>query len=74
MTQMTGSTVDAMAEAVEHACVVIVCMSKRYKESPNCQLEGKYAMSMRKARPRRKTLPIMTAAARRVCRSQQLSS
>ena len=42
--QMRGSTVDAMAAAVENACVVLMGVSREYKESTNCRLEAQYAM------------------------------
>ena len=49
--QMGGSTLQAMAEAVENAAVVLVCMSEKYKESPNCRtgesgvwLEGQHGL------------------------------
>ena len=32
-----GSTLEAMALAVEKAAVVLVCMSQKYKNSPNCR-------------------------------------
>lgn len=32
-----GSTLQAMAEAVEQADAVLMCMSEKYKESPNCR-------------------------------------
>jgi hypothetical protein len=32
-----------MAEAIEAANVVIICVSKQYKESANCRMEAKYA-------------------------------
>ena len=35
--QMGGSTLAAMADAVEKASVVLVCMSQKYKDSPNCR-------------------------------------
>ena len=35
---MSGSTLEAMAEAVEKASVVLICMSQKYKNSPNCRL------------------------------------
>ena len=35
---MTGSTVEAMAEAIEKAWVVVCFVSKDYKESANCKL------------------------------------
>ena len=34
---MGGSTLEAMARAVENALVVIVCASEKYKMSPNCR-------------------------------------
>ncbi len=39
--QMSGNLNDAMAEAVENAAVVVMCMSQYYKESTNCK-RGKY--------------------------------
>lgn len=41
--QMSGSTLSAMAEAVEGSEVVIVCLSSKYQNSKNCRLEGEYA-------------------------------
>ena len=35
--QMGGSTLQAMADAVEGADVVLICMSNKYKNSPNCR-------------------------------------
>ena len=46
--QMGGSTLDAMAKAVENSSVVLVCVSERYKESPNCCAEAKNAFQLRK--------------------------
>ncbi|KAJ7372095.1 hypothetical protein OS493_020519 [Desmophyllum pertusum] len=46
--QMGGSTLEAMAKAVENASVVLVCVSQRYKESPNCRSEAEYAYQLRK--------------------------
>ena len=46
--QMGGSTLEAMAKAVEDAAVVLVCVSQRYKESPNCRSEAEYAYQLRK--------------------------
>ena len=40
---MCGSTIERMAEAVELSSVVIVCVSRQYKESANCRMEAKYA-------------------------------
>ena len=33
--QMGGSTLEAMASAVENAAVVLICYSRKYKESVN---------------------------------------
>ncbi|EGD72038.1 hypothetical protein PTSG_00055 [Salpingoeca rosetta] len=45
---MSGSTLDAMATAVEGACAVIVCLSSEYKESAACRSEGEYAFNLKK--------------------------
>ena len=37
---MSGSTLDAMAAAVENAHCVLICITERYKASANCRLEG----------------------------------
>ena len=38
---MAGSTLQAMAEAVENADIVLLCYSQKFKTSPNCRL-GKF--------------------------------
>lgn len=47
---MGGATQDRMAEAVELSSHVIVCVSRIYKERPNCRFEAQYAnkLSLRK--------------------------
>ncbi|KAL3892371.1 hypothetical protein ACJMK2_004582 [Sinanodonta woodiana] len=45
---MGGSTLQDMAEAVENASVVLVCYSRKYKDSPNCRAEAEYAFEERK--------------------------
>jgi hypothetical protein len=45
---MHGSTLECMAHAVEQSCVVIICMSEKYKQSPNCQSEAEYAYRLKK--------------------------
>ncbi|KAK7464062.1 hypothetical protein BaRGS_00037950 [Batillaria attramentaria] len=40
---MAGSIVQCMAEGVENAFVVIICMSQKYKDSINCRQEASYA-------------------------------
>ena len=46
--QMGGSTLEAMAKAVEDSSVILVCVAKKYKESPNCRSEAEYAYQLRK--------------------------
>ncbi|XP_060064487.1 uncharacterized protein LOC132544855 [Ylistrum balloti] len=45
---MEGSTLDAMARAVENADVVLVCFSQKYKDSDNCRAEAEYAFQKKK--------------------------
>jgi hypothetical protein len=45
---MHGSTLDCMAHAVEQSCIIIICMSEKYKQSPNCQSEAEYAYRLKK--------------------------
>ncbi|KAK7092888.1 uncharacterized protein [Littorina saxatilis] len=45
---MTGSTLEAMALAVERASVVLICMSDKYKASPSCRTESEYIFRLRK--------------------------
>jgi len=46
--EMQGSTLEAMAQAVEKCNVFLMCMSQGYKASPNCRAEAEYAFQMRK--------------------------
>lgn len=39
---MSGDTDDVMADAIQHAEAVIICVSPQYKESINCRSEAKY--------------------------------
>ncbi|KAK6960558.1 hypothetical protein BgiMline_035771 [Biomphalaria glabrata] len=45
---MGGSIIQAMAEAVEDANLVILAMSQLYKDSPNARAEAEYAFQLRK--------------------------
>ena len=40
LTNMKGSTMDAMSDAIEGADVMLYGVSLRYKESTNCRLEA----------------------------------
>ena len=44
---MTGSTLDAMAAAVEGASCALLCISEKYKASASCRLEGNYVHEQR---------------------------
>ena len=44
--EMGGSTLESMARAVENASVVLVGVSQKYKESPNCR-SGDYKETFR---------------------------
>ena len=46
--EMGGSTLETMAKAVENSSVVLVCVSERYKESPNCRSEAEYTYKLGK--------------------------
>ena len=46
--QMGGSTLETMAKAVENSSVVLICVSERYKESPNCRSEAEYTYKLGK--------------------------
>lgn len=37
--QMGGSTLEAMAGAIDQSSVILFCFSQPYKESPNCRME-----------------------------------
>eukprot|EP00026_Physarum_polycephalum_P005612 Phypoly_transcript_05647.p1 GENE.Phypoly_transcript_05647~~Phypoly_transcript_05647.p1 ORF type:complete len:615 (-),score=88.60 Phypoly_transcript_05647:6-1850(-) len=45
--QMGGSTLEAMSHAIEQSELVLLCMSQKYKDSPNCRLEGEYCINRR---------------------------
>ncbi|XP_041350494.1 uncharacterized protein LOC121369460 [Gigantopelta aegis] len=45
---MSGSTLEAMALAVEKAAVILICMTEKYKESPSCRTESEYVFRLRK--------------------------
>eukprot|EP00746_Dinoflagellata_sp_MGD_P085931 gnl/MRDRNA2_/MRDRNA2_33999_c0_seq2.p1 gnl/MRDRNA2_/MRDRNA2_33999_c0~~gnl/MRDRNA2_/MRDRNA2_33999_c0_seq2.p1 ORF type:complete len:1053 (-),score=198.52 gnl/MRDRNA2_/MRDRNA2_33999_c0_seq2:238-3396(-) len=44
-----GGVDEIMALAVEKAALVVICVSRPYKESANCRMEGQYANRERKA-------------------------
>ncbi|XP_070554353.1 uncharacterized protein [Ptychodera flava] len=46
--KMGGSTLEAMAEAVQGADVVLICMSEKYKYSNPCRSEAEYTYKLNK--------------------------
>lgn len=46
--QMHGSTLEAMAEAIEGSWVVVCGVSQAYKNSAACRVEGEYAFTAKK--------------------------
>ena len=46
--QMKGSTVDTMALAVEGSEVMLIGVSRAYKESSNCRMEAQYGLQKKK--------------------------
>jgi hypothetical protein len=46
--QMKGATVDTMALAVEGSALVLIGVSRAYKESSNCRMEAQYALQKKK--------------------------
>lgn len=46
---MTGSTLEAMALAVEKSAVVLIGMTQKYKDSPSCRSEAEYIYKLRKS-------------------------
>ena len=46
--QLQGSTLNAMADAVERASSVVICVTKHYKESSACRMEADYAYQLQK--------------------------
>ncbi|KAK3578382.1 hypothetical protein CHS0354_025476 [Potamilus streckersoni] len=46
--RMGGSTLEAMADGIENSAVVLICMSEKYKQSPDCRTEGEYTYKLRK--------------------------
>ena len=45
---MHGSSIDAMAQAVENSMCVLMCVTEKYRQSNPCQGEAKYAYQLNK--------------------------
>jgi len=46
--QMGGSTLEAMANAIEKSRIICVGFSQKYKASPNCRMELEYSLQLQK--------------------------
>ncbi|CAD5118691.1 DgyrCDS7375 [Dimorphilus gyrociliatus] len=53
--QMTGSTLEKMAEGIEESGLIVVALSESYKMSPSCRAEAEYMFKLQKP-----FVPIMT--------------
>jgi hypothetical protein len=40
--------VDSMAECIDSALCVLICVAEKYKQSKNCKLEAEYVMKLEK--------------------------
>jgi hypothetical protein len=45
---MQGSSLEAMADAIENSHCVLMCMTEAYKQSTNCRAEAEYAFQLKK--------------------------
>ncbi len=43
---ISGSSLESMANAIENSFCILVCMTEKYKQSPNCRAEGEYAFQL----------------------------
>ena len=43
-----GSSLESMAKAIEECSCVLMCMTEKYKQSPNCRLEAEYSVKLNK--------------------------
>ena len=46
--QIHGSSLESMAKAVEESKCILMCMTEKYKLSPNCRLEAEYSLQLNK--------------------------
>jgi len=46
--EIHGSSLDAMAKAVENSFCVLMCVTEKYRQSVNCQAEAQYAFRINK--------------------------
>ena len=46
--RISGSSLESMALAVENSFCVLICMTEKYKQSPNCRAEAEYTFTLNK--------------------------
>ena len=46
---ISGSSLESMADAIENSHCVLMCMTEKYKQSPNCRLEAEYTVNLNKS-------------------------
>jgi len=46
--QMSGSTLEAMAQAIEESDLILMGVTEKYRLSANCRIEGEYSFSLKK--------------------------
>jgi hypothetical protein len=49
VSDIRGSSLDSMAEAVENSFCVLICITEKYRQSINCQAEAQYAFKLNKS-------------------------
>lgn len=43
---ISGSSLESMANAIENSFCILICMTEKYKQSPNCRAEGEYSFQL----------------------------
>jgi hypothetical protein len=43
-----GSSLNSMADGIEHSYAVIICITEKYRQSINCQAEAQFAFKINK--------------------------
>ena len=46
--EIHGSSLEAMARAVESSDYILMCVTEKYRQSVNCQAEAQYAFKLKK--------------------------
>jgi hypothetical protein len=46
--EISGSSLESMARAIEQSFCILMCMTEKYKQSANCRAEAEYAFNLNK--------------------------